>query len=453
MRKPDIFSFFSSAGRVRDVRLITDRCSSRHKSAGYVEFYDARSVPDAVALHGRLLCGFPVCVKPSADARDLRGGRREQMREHSRSFIREPTARESALPTVGWSNRRPIRPMDQHDPPPAQLSTSPPVQKLVSVEELAKMLNPNGLPVQPHPTMAMADVTSGDQNSFGSQQIPLPTSQDVYSGPAGSSSSFTRLYIGSVCFHVSESDLRAIFEPFGNITSLQLQRDPSSGRSRGYGFVEFSSHESAKKALAINGLAVAGRTLKVALASQEGRIISGPGPEAMTSSIPLPGPAGQVRFKRVPLPTTDVHGELDEGRDSGLAINASQRVMLMQQLSRGESFGGKPLPGDTNKLPATTEASKSLILSNMFNPATEPVGFEMELAVDVGDECNAEYGKVTHLHVEVKSHGIVYIRFQALESAVNAQKVLNGRWFGGNRVQASFVSDAQYFKRFPKAPQ
>ncbi|KAL5653485.1 hypothetical protein ACJX0J_038943, partial [Zea mays] len=59
------------AGKVRDVRLIMDRNSRRSKGVGYIEFYDAMSVPMAIALSGQLLLGQQVMVKPSEAEKNL----------------------------------------------------------------------------------------------------------------------------------------------------------------------------------------------------------------------------------------------------------------------------------------------------------------------------------------------------------------------------------------------
>lgn len=67
----DVYEFFSKAGKVRDVRLIMDRNSRRSKGVGYIEFYDAMSVPMAIALSGHLLHGQPVMVKPSEAEKNL----------------------------------------------------------------------------------------------------------------------------------------------------------------------------------------------------------------------------------------------------------------------------------------------------------------------------------------------------------------------------------------------
>ncbi|XP_066400436.1 uncharacterized protein [Miscanthus floridulus] len=67
----DVYEFFSRAGKVRDVRLIMDRNSRRSKGVGYIEFYDAMSVPMAIALSGQLLLGQQVMVKPSEAEKNL----------------------------------------------------------------------------------------------------------------------------------------------------------------------------------------------------------------------------------------------------------------------------------------------------------------------------------------------------------------------------------------------
>lgn len=47
-----------------------------------------------------------------------------------------------------------------------------------------------------------------------------------------------------------ESQLRELFEPYGEITSACLMREPGSNELRGFGFVNFKQHESAERAAA-----------------------------------------------------------------------------------------------------------------------------------------------------------------------------------------------------------
>ena len=49
---------------------------------------------------------------------------------------------------------------------------------------------------------------------------------------------FHRLYVGNIHFSITESDLQNVFEPFGELEFVQLQKE-EMGRSRGYGFVQY----------------------------------------------------------------------------------------------------------------------------------------------------------------------------------------------------------------------
>ncbi|KAG1672326.1 RNA-binding protein 39 [Nymphon striatum] len=65
VRARDIEEFFSSVGKVTDVRLITDNKTRRSKGICYVEFKDVASVPLAMGLSGQKLLAVPIIVQPS----------------------------------------------------------------------------------------------------------------------------------------------------------------------------------------------------------------------------------------------------------------------------------------------------------------------------------------------------------------------------------------------------
>ena len=72
------------------------------------------------------------------------------------------------------------------------------------------------------------------------------------------------LYVGNVSFNTTESDLRAIFEPLGEITRINVVTDRDTGQARGFAFVEMSNDEEAAKAIgALNGKELDGRALNV----------------------------------------------------------------------------------------------------------------------------------------------------------------------------------------------
>uniref|UniRef100_A0A673Z7C2 RNA binding motif protein 39b n=1 Tax=Salmo trutta TaxID=8032 RepID=A0A673Z7C2_SALTR len=65
IRPRDLEDFFSAVGKVRDVRMISDRNSRRSKGIAYIEFLEANSVPLAIGLTGQRLLGVPIIVQAS----------------------------------------------------------------------------------------------------------------------------------------------------------------------------------------------------------------------------------------------------------------------------------------------------------------------------------------------------------------------------------------------------
>ena len=57
------------------------------------------------------------------------------------------------------------------------------------------------------------------------------------------------LYISNLSYNISDEDLRQLFADCGEITSAKVIMDRETGRSRGFGFVELSDDELAKKAI------------------------------------------------------------------------------------------------------------------------------------------------------------------------------------------------------------
>jgi cold-inducible RNA-binding protein len=72
------------------------------------------------------------------------------------------------------------------------------------------------------------------------------------------------LFVGNMNFQTSESDLRALFEPFGQVTRVHMAMDRETGRARGFAFVEMPNDDEAAKAIAgLDGKESGGRNLKV----------------------------------------------------------------------------------------------------------------------------------------------------------------------------------------------
>lgn len=73
-----------------------------------------------------------------------------------------------------------------------------------------------------------------------------------------------KLYVGGLPYSTTEDQLREAFSQAGSVSSAVIIMDKMSGRSKGFGFVEFSADDDATKAIdMMNGKDFGGRTLTV----------------------------------------------------------------------------------------------------------------------------------------------------------------------------------------------
>ena len=85
-----------------------------------------------------------------------------------------------------------------------------------------------------------------------------------------------RLFVGNLAYSVTETQLQELFERHGVVESVKVTSDKTTGRSRGYGFVEMSSEDEARRAIeALNGTQLEGRTLIVNEAHPQERRTAG----------------------------------------------------------------------------------------------------------------------------------------------------------------------------------
>lgn len=75
------------------------------------------------------------------------------------------------------------------------------------------------------------------------------------------------LFIGSLAYATTDDTLKAHFEQIGPVASARVITDRESGRSKGFGFVEFENDADNQKAVdQLNGKELDGRTINVSLA-------------------------------------------------------------------------------------------------------------------------------------------------------------------------------------------
>lgn len=73
-----------------------------------------------------------------------------------------------------------------------------------------------------------------------------------------------KLFVGGLPFSVDDRELQSMFEAHGTVGSAKVIMDRETGKSRGFGFVEFPTDSEAEAAIkALDGSSLEGRQLKV----------------------------------------------------------------------------------------------------------------------------------------------------------------------------------------------
>jgi cold-inducible RNA-binding protein len=76
-----------------------------------------------------------------------------------------------------------------------------------------------------------------------------------------------KLFVGGLPFSTTDDELNELFAAHGTVASATVVKDRDSGRSKGFGFVEYENDDEGKAAeQALNGSELGGRTISVAMA-------------------------------------------------------------------------------------------------------------------------------------------------------------------------------------------
>ncbi|HHX99470.1 TPA: RNA-binding protein [Candidatus Dojkabacteria bacterium] len=79
-----------------------------------------------------------------------------------------------------------------------------------------------------------------------------------------------KLFVGNLSWNVRDEELKEAFAPFGTVEEAVVIIDRMKNRSKGFGFVTFSTEDEAQKAMTeMNGKEIDGRAVNVSLAREE----------------------------------------------------------------------------------------------------------------------------------------------------------------------------------------
>ncbi|THD19795.1 putative transcriptional coactivator caper rrm superfamily [Fasciola hepatica] len=336
IRQRDLEDFFTSVGKIKDVRLIMDNKTKRSKGIAYVEFREVESAQLALGLTGTRLLGVPIQIQQSHAEKN----------------------RVNATPAV---------------PRPAQQNRGP-----------------------------------------------------------------MKLYIGSLHYNITEEMLKGIFEPFGKIDEIKLIKDPTTGRSQGYGFVTYINSDDAKKALdQLNGFELAGRPMKVNHVTERGEY----GSLGVLDN-------DEIDRAGVDLGTTgrlSLMAKLAEG--TGLEIPKAALAQL--HISQANPALGSAGSVSSSSATAPPVCTQCFMLSNMFDPHTATHTIFNEIRDDVVEECS-KVGGCLHIFVDQTSaQGNVYVKCPSIAVASQCVNMLHGRYFSGRLITAAYVPLINYHQLFP----
>uniref|UniRef100_A0A3B1KKH1 Poly-U binding splicing factor a n=1 Tax=Astyanax mexicanus TaxID=7994 RepID=A0A3B1KKH1_ASTMX len=124
----------------------------------------------------------------------------------------------------------------------------------------------------------MNSVMLGGRNIKVGRPSNIGQAQPIIDQLAEEARAFNRIYVASVHPDLSDEDIKSVFEAFGRIKSCTLARDPTTGKHKGYGFIEYDKAQSAQDAVSsMNLFDLGGQYLRVG--------------KAVTPPIPLLTPA------------------------------------------------------------------------------------------------------------------------------------------------------------------
>lgn len=81
-----------------------------------------------------------------------------------------------------------------------------------------------------------------------------------------------KIFVGNLSWKTTEDQLKAHFEVYGQVESAKIVTDKTTGRSKGFGFVEMADADAAATAIReLNGKPLLDRSLRLSLAQERER--------------------------------------------------------------------------------------------------------------------------------------------------------------------------------------
>uniref|UniRef100_A0AAQ6AAV0 RRM domain-containing protein n=1 Tax=Amphiprion ocellaris TaxID=80972 RepID=A0AAQ6AAV0_AMPOC len=343
----------------------------------------------------------------------------------------------------------------------------------------------------------MNSVMLGGRNIKVGRPSNIGQAQPIIDQLAEEARAFNRIYVASVHPDLSDDDIKSVFEAFGRIKSCTLARDPTTGRHRGFGFIEYEKPQSALDAVSsMNLFDLGGQYLRV------GKAVTPPMP-LLTPTTPggLP-PAAAVAAAAATAKITaqeavagaSVLGALAAPQLLGQQMGIPQAVMAAQapgvitgmililivglvnpvlasppvlssqaggssQQEKKEEKEEMLLDGTGQEMLSDQEhmsisgssarhMSTVMVLRNMVGPED----IDDDLEGEVTEECG-KFGSVNRVIIYQEKQGEeedadiivkIFVEFSMASEMNKAIQALNDRWFGGRKVVAEVYDQDRF---------
>ncbi|XP_019964650.2 poly(U)-binding-splicing factor PUF60a isoform X2 [Paralichthys olivaceus] len=352
----------------------------------------------------------------------------------------------------------------------------------------------------------MNSVVLGGRNIKVGRPSNIGQAQPIIDQLAEEARAFNRIYIASVHPDLSDDDIKSVFEAFGKIKSCMLAREPTTGRHKGYGFIEYDKAQSSQDAVASMNLfdlggqylrvgkavtppmplltpttpgglpaaaavAAAAATAKINAQETVGTSILGAlaGPALLSQQLgglpqtvmttPAPGVITGVTPARPVLPQVGLVNPVlatpmtpvEERKEEEERQQEVQQDGVTKPLREQEhmSIRGSSARHMVMRKLLRKQESTVMVLRNMVGPDD----IDDDLEGEVTEECG-KFGQVKRVIIYQERQGeeddaevIVKIFVEFLDAAEmnRAIQALNHRWFGGRKVVAE-VYDQERFE-------
>jgi poly(U)-binding-splicing factor PUF60 len=253
-----------------------------------------------------------------------------------------------------------------------------------------------------------------------------------------------RIYVGSLHFELTENDVKTAFAPFGPIKSISLSKDPLTGRSKGFCFIEYAYPEAAQAALQhMNGYLLGNRPIKVGRPHNAGGLLGLPlplalnplGPLAFSTPSVFPGTtAATTSSTLTSMPTTTTT------TPSTAAEETTTTTLAASSSSSSAATAAQTTVEEINAMlkaqAAAAAASSQLDIAKRIYVGSIPWDLTADHLKTVFEAFGPIRSCVLMPNPETGRHkGYGFIEFEEVQAAEQAISQMNGWEIGGRQIK------------------